>query len=80
MDSSASEPNPTAISEIKDDVSFRIFIENWRLSTFGLVDSRLIEDFSDCHVYGSTNVPNDDLSCRGTSNHLFRSLTLLKSS
>ena len=56
----------TDIQSIETDDSFRAYVTNWRATSFGLVDSRLPADFAKVHVSGSTNVPHDDLSCRGT--------------
>jgi len=47
-------------SELRDFVSF------WKTTSLGLVDSRLFASFIKSHVSGSTNVPHDDLSARGT--------------
>lgn len=56
----------TDVQTIEFADSFRAYITNWRATSFGLVDSRLPADFTKVHVSGSTNVPHDDLSCRGT--------------
>ena len=45
---------------------FRFFVGKWRKTSLGLVDSRLPELFTKSHISGSTNVPHDDLSNRGT--------------
>lgn len=52
---------------LKTETDFRDFVESWKATTLGLVDSRVPSSFFKSHVAGSTNIPNDDLSARGMS-------------